>query len=40
MGLRATVRWYLLNRNWCQAVREGRYDGRRLGLSLVRHAER
>jgi dTDP-glucose 4,6-dehydratase len=32
MGLRVTVRWYLLNLSWCQAVRHGRYDGRRLGL--------
>ena len=39
-GLRVTVRWYLLNRNWCQAVQEGRYDGRRLGLSVPRHATR
>jgi dTDP-glucose 4,6-dehydratase len=35
MGLRVTVRWYLLNRAWCQSVQQGRYDGRRLGLSVV-----
>jgi dTDP-glucose 4,6-dehydratase len=40
MGLRVTVRWYLLNRDWCQAVQRGQYDGRRLGLSVPRHAER
>jgi len=40
MGLRVTVRWYLLNRNWCQAVQQGRYDGRRLGLSATPQAER
>jgi dTDP-glucose 4,6-dehydratase len=39
MGLRVTVRWYLLNRSWCQAVKQGRYDGRRLGL-VVNHPER
>lgn len=40
VGLRVTIRWYLLNRSWCQAVRQGRYDGRRLGLSVPRYAER
>ncbi|MGA6971727.1 MAG: dTDP-glucose 4,6-dehydratase [Candidatus Binatus sp.] len=40
MGLRVTVRWYLLNGNWCQAVQRGHYDGRRLGLSAARAAER
>jgi dTDP-glucose 4,6-dehydratase len=35
MGLRVTVRWYLLNRSWCQSVKQGRYDGRRLGLVVV-----
>ena len=35
MGLRVTVRWYLLNRSWCQSVKQGRYDGRRLGLAVV-----
>jgi dTDP-glucose 4,6-dehydratase len=39
MGLRVTVRWYLLNRSWCQAVKQGRYDGRRLGL-VVSNPER
>jgi dTDP-glucose 4,6-dehydratase len=39
MGLRVTVRWYLLNQNWCQSVRQNRYDGRRLGL-VVSHPER
>lgn len=39
MGLRVTVRWYLLNLSWCQAVKQGRYDGRRLGL-VVSNPER
>ncbi|HXO20314.1 MAG TPA: dTDP-glucose 4,6-dehydratase [Thermoanaerobaculia bacterium] len=30
-GLRTTVRWYLQNRAWCEAIR-GRYDRERLGL--------
>ena len=40
MGLRVTVRWYLLNRGWCQAIQGEHYDGRRLGLSVARAAER
>jgi dTDP-glucose 4,6-dehydratase len=32
-GLRATVRWYVDNREWCSAVQSGRYDRQRLGLS-------
>jgi len=39
MGLRVTVRWYLLNQSWCQSVKQGRYDGRRLGL-FVSHPEK
>ncbi len=31
-GLRKTVAWYLNNRPWWQAIREGRYAGERLGL--------
>ncbi|HEX9943312.1 MAG TPA: dTDP-glucose 4,6-dehydratase [Thermoanaerobaculia bacterium] len=31
-GLRATVRWYLDNRAWCEAVQAGRYGRERLGL--------
>jgi dTDP-glucose 4,6-dehydratase len=34
-GLRQTVRWYLLNREWCQAVQDGNYDGERLGHAAV-----
>jgi dTDP-glucose 4,6-dehydratase len=34
-GLRTTVRWYLDNREWCIAVRRGRYTGGRLGLSGI-----
>ena len=29
---RATVRWYLANRAWCEAVQTGRYGRERLGL--------
>ena len=32
-GLRATVAWYVDNREWCRAVQSGRYDRQRLGLS-------
>lgn len=38
-GIRDTVRWYLLNRSWCQNVRDGNYDGERLGLSNQRPAQ-
>ncbi|HEX7180950.1 MAG TPA: dTDP-glucose 4,6-dehydratase [Thermoanaerobaculia bacterium] len=31
-GIRATVRWYLENRAWCEAVQAGKYDRERLGL--------
>jgi len=31
-GLRATVRWYIDNRAWCEAVQSGTYDRERLGL--------
>jgi dTDP-glucose 4,6-dehydratase len=31
-GLRATVRWYLANRSWCEAVQTGAYGRERLGL--------
>ena len=31
-GLRATVRWYLANRAWCEAVQSGKYGRERLGL--------
>ncbi len=31
-GLRKTVEWYLQNKSWWQKIREGRYDGGRLGL--------
>ncbi len=32
-GLRATVEWYVNNREWCRAVQAGRYNRERLGLS-------
>jgi len=31
-GLRKTVKWYLDNRNWWEAVRSGSYRGERLGV--------
>ena len=31
-GLGETVKWYLENREWCEAVQRGRYDRQRLGL--------
>lgn len=31
-GLRKTVQWYLDNQPWCQHVRDGSYQGERLGL--------
>jgi dTDP-glucose 4,6-dehydratase len=31
-GLRATVQWYLDNRDWCEEVMKDHYDGSRLGL--------
>ena len=33
-GLRKTVKWYLENEEWWQRVRDGRYQGERLGLTL------
>jgi len=32
-GLHETVRWYLENREWCEAVQSGKYRRERLGLS-------
>ncbi len=32
-GLRQTVRWYLENADWCEAVQSGRYRRERLGLA-------
>lgn len=31
-GLRATVKWYLDNRSWCEAILKSGYDGARVGL--------
>ena len=31
-GLRATVRWYLKHREWCETVQSGSYGRERLGL--------
>ena len=32
-GLEKTVDWYLNNREWCERVRDGSYQGERLGLA-------
>ncbi len=34
-GLRATIDWYLGNRDWWQPILERRYDGQRLGLAAA-----
>ncbi len=34
-GLRATVRWYIANRRWCESVQAGRYGRERLGLPAI-----
>jgi dTDP-glucose 4,6-dehydratase len=34
-GLRETVRWYLGNRAWCDAVQAGKYRRERLGLTTA-----
>jgi dTDP-glucose 4,6-dehydratase len=34
-GLRQTVRWYLANRAWCEAVQSGTYRRERLGLPMI-----
>ena len=38
-GLRATVRWYLAHRAWCESVQTGRYGRERLGLGEKRESE-
>jgi dTDP-glucose 4,6-dehydratase len=38
-GLRATIRWYLENLDWCAAVQAGRYQRERLGLATTAAAE-
>jgi dTDP-glucose 4,6-dehydratase len=37
-GLRQTIRWYLNQREWCEAIQSGRYQRERLGLSTERSA--
>ena len=32
-GIRKTVKWYLENDWWWRPLREGRYDGKRLGTA-------
>jgi dTDP-glucose 4,6-dehydratase len=39
-GLRATVRWYLDNRAWCEAVQAGNYGRERLGLGVTEASPR
>jgi len=31
-GIEKTVKWYLKNNNWCKKVKDGNYQGERLGL--------
>ena len=31
-GIRKTVEWYLENRIWCNRVKDGSYQGERLGV--------
>ena len=31
-GLKATTKWYVENRAWCEAVQAGKYERQRLGL--------
>jgi dTDP-glucose 4,6-dehydratase len=38
-GLRATVRWYLAHRGWCESVQTGGYGRERLGLGEKRESE-
>jgi len=33
-GLQKTVKWYLDNKDWCEAVQSGKYKRERLGLSV------
>jgi len=35
-GMRKTVQWYLNNQTWCQHVRDGSYQGERLGHAYER----
>jgi len=34
-GIRKTVQWYLSNDEWCQHVKDGSYQGERLGLGEI-----
>ena len=34
-GIRKTVEWYLANQEWCQHVKDGSYQGQRLGLGAA-----
>lgn len=33
-GIRKTVEWYLSNKEWCQHVQDGSYQGERLGTAI------
>jgi dTDP-glucose 4,6-dehydratase len=35
-GLRKTVQWYLDNQEWCSRVRDGSYQGERLGSTQTK----
>jgi dTDP-glucose 4,6-dehydratase len=34
-GIKKTVEWYLENRNWCDRVKDGSYQGERLGVTKL-----
>jgi len=34
-GIRKTVQWYLDNNNWCERVKDGSYQGERLGKLIL-----
>lgn len=38
-GLRQTVRWYLDNLDWCDRIRNDRYNRERIGLKAAQQAE-
>jgi len=31
-GIKKTVEWYLNNQTWCDRVKDGSYQGERLGI--------
>lgn len=36
-GIRKTVQWYLDNQHWCERVKDGSYQGERLGVVIGSH---